>query len=466
MTDTALEHRYQPRGVCRALFEDRRSEILLSGPAGTGKSRACLEKLNMLMLANPGARGLIIRKTQSSLGSSALVTWRTYVLPEALANGTVIYYGGSAEEPPQYRYSNGSRVMIGGLDKATKVMSTEYDVIYVQEAIELTETDWESLTTRLRNGHISFQQLIADTNPDTPTHWLKQRVDRGQTVIYESRHEDNPVYFDDSGAMTPAGREYIEGKLDKLTGPRKLRLRAGLWVAAEGVIYEDWDPAIHVVDRFWPPKDWPRWWVVDFGYTNPFVLQRWAEDPDGRLFLYAEIYRTRRLVEDHAKDVLEQVRKPGGGWREPMPLAVICDHDAEDRATLERHLGIPTAPATKTVSDGIQAVQARLRPAGDGRPRLFVMRDACRDRDPELVEANKPACTAEEVPGYIWAPAQAGKPVKDQPLKQDDHGVDCVRYLVARLDLGPGPAKGRSPARERTARGSALARRSSGRIVA
>jgi predicted transcriptional regulator len=40
---------------------------------------------------------------------------------------------------------------------------------------------------------------------------------------------------------------------------------------------------------------------VDFGYTNPFVMQWWAEDPDGRLYLYREIYRTRRLVEDHAK---------------------------------------------------------------------------------------------------------------------------------------------------------------------
>jgi hypothetical protein len=42
--------------------------------------------------------------------------------------------------------------MIGGMDKPTKIMSSEYDFIYVQEAIELTETDWENLTTRLRNG--------------------------------------------------------------------------------------------------------------------------------------------------------------------------------------------------------------------------------------------------------------------------------------------------------------------------
>lgn len=459
MTDTAeLVHSYAPRGACRALWHDRRPEVLVSGPAGTGKSRACLEKLNMLALLNPGMRGLIVRKTLASLGSTALVTWREHVVPELLANGSVVFYGGSSEEPPQYRYNNGSAVMIGGMDRATRVMSSEYDAIYVQEAIELTTTDWEALTTRLRNGKVSFQQLIADTNPDVPTHWLKVRSDRGDTVMLESRHEDNPILFDDAGQLTPAGVDYVEGKLDKLTGVRHARLRRGLWVAAEGVIYEGYDPAIHLVDRFYIPKHWTRWWSVDFGFTNPTVIQWWAEDPDGRLYLYREIYRTRRLVEDHAKDALAAVTRPVKGvaqvpgedikdavaagrreWIEPRPRAVICDHDAEDRATLERHLGLSTVAATKTVKDGIEAVMARLRPAGDGKPRLFLVRDAVVERDPELVDAKKPASTAEEIPGYIWAPAPDGKPSKDQPLKVDDHGCDGMRYVVAECDLGARP---------------------------
>ncbi len=433
-----LEHRYAPRGVCAHLFENRHPEILLSGPAGTGKSRACLEKLHILALANPGMRALIVRKTLASLGSTALVTWREHVATEALAAGNVRYYGGSSEEPPQYRYSNGSRIMVGGMDKATRVMSSEYDIIYVQEAIELTEGDWEALTTRLRNGRLSFQQLIADTNPDTPTHWLKARCDRGATVMLDSRHEDNPVLFDDHGRVTPAGEAYI-GRLDALTGPRHARLRRGLWTSAEGQIYEEWDPAIHLVARRIIPSTWTRWWAVDFGYTNPFVLQRWAEDPDGRLVMYAERYMSRGLVEDHARAVLAEVA-PGGKWREPRPRAVICDHDAEDRATLERHLGMSTVAARKQVKAGIEAVMARLRPAGDGRPRLTVWRDARTHLpDPELVEAKRPTCTADEVPGYIWAPPKDGRSAKEEPVKVDDHGVDCVRYVVAQRDLGARP---------------------------
>src|SRR5690606_19763105 len=243
-------------------------------------------------------RGLIVRKTLASLSSTALVTFREHVAREALDAGIVSFYGGSAQEPPQYRYANGSVIVIGGMDKATKIMSSEYDVAFAQEAIELTEDDVESITTRLRNRRISFQQLLMDTNPGPSHHWLKKRADRGQTLLLESRHTDNPIYYDHLGQLTPAAKDYIIGKLDKLTGVRRARPREGLWVSVAGLVYDVRDWAVHVVDRFHSPPDWTRYWAVDSGHTNPFVLQRWAEDRDGRLYLYREPYRRRRLVQD------------------------------------------------------------------------------------------------------------------------------------------------------------------------
>lgn len=432
-TEELLRHVYGPKGAAVELFNSRAPELLISGPAGTGKSRAALEKLHMMMLLNPGARGLIVRKTLVSLTSTGLVTWREHVVPEALRTGEVVWYGGSMSEPAAYQYRNGSTVVVGGMDKSTKIMSSEYDVIFVQEATELTENDWEALTTRLRNGRIRFQQLIADCNPSTPTHWLKVRANAGRTLMLESRHEDNPVLFDDTGAATDQGRDYM-AKLDALSGVRYLRLRRGIWAAAEGLVYEEWDPAVHLIERFKIPEEWTRYWSIDFGYTNPFVCQWWAEDPDGRLYLYRELYRTQRLVADHAKDILWNVTRRDGSWREPHPRAIICDHDAEGRATLERELGLGTTAAHKSVTDGIQAVQRRIRVAEDGKPRIFVFRDAAVERDQALADAGKPTCTSEEIVGYIWDNAE-GKPPKEVPLKQDDHGADAMRYIVAKMDL-------------------------------
>lgn len=439
VTATIIERRYAARGAALEVFRRREPEVLIAGPAGTGKSRACLEKLHAMCLANPGMRALVIRKTHVSLTSTGLQTFRQWVIPEAEAAGIVSWYGGSGEQPAGYRYSNGSFVAVGGMDKPMKIMSSEYDLIYVQEATELTLTDWESLKSRLRNGKVSFQQLLADCNPQEPTHWLKKRTDEGKCVMLYGRHEDNPVLFNSDGTMTVRGAAYLEA-LDNLTGVRYLRLRLGQWAAAEGVIYEEWDDAIHLSDRKVLPNDWVRWWAVDFGYTNPFVWQQWAVDPDGRLWLEKEIYRSKTLVEDHAKRILDVVTmRDGKTWKYPKPRAVICDHDAEDRATLERHLGMSTKGARKSVSDGIQAVQARLRVQKDGQPRLFVLRTALVERDEELAMAGKPLGFVQEIPGYVWAPGQDGKPVKEEPVKLDDHSMDAARYMCAELDLGVRP---------------------------
>lgn len=426
---TTLVHDYKPRGAALRLLAERGEEVCLDGPAGTGKSRGCLEKLHLCMLVNPGARGLIVRKTAVSLTNTALDTYRKHVAAETIATGEVDYYGGSTQEPAQFRYANGSRIIVGGMDKPSKIMSSELDIIYVQEATELTLTDWEMLLTRLRNGVMSFQQIIADCNPDVPTHWLKQRANTGTLLLLGSRHADNPMLIDDDGNPTVKGKAYL-AKLDNLTGVRRDRLRDGKWVAAEGMIYAEYDPAVHVVEPFEVPWDWPRFWSVDFGFTNPQVIQRWAEDPDGRLFLYAEHYRTKKTVDQHAAAVLRDVA-PNGVWIEPKPQNIICDHDAEGRVVFSRELGLATQAAKKDVLDGIQAVQRRWRPAGDGRPRLFIMRGACRDRDQELVDLGKPASTEEEIPGYIWR----DHATKEEPVKENDHGNDAMRYLIADRDL-------------------------------
>lgn len=435
--------RFEPRGAALEAFRRKDREVLLSGAAGTGKSVAALMKVHLACLRTPRVRALILRKTHASLTASTLVTFREKVAAESIAAGLVRWFGGSGSEPAAFRYSNGSVVVVGGLDRATRLLSTEYDLCFIDEAIEVTEEDIDTIVTRLRNGRLSYQQLLMATNPGPPTHHLKARAEAGRTVMLYSKHEDNPRMHDGRD-WTEYGREYLE-RLDSLTGARYQRMRWGKWVAAEGQIYEAWDPAVHVVDPFDIPAGWTRWMSVDFGYTNPQVTQFWAEDGDGRLYMYREFYRTKRTVAEHGADIMRAVadedpRNPGKWkWREPKPRTMVCDHDAEGRVVLSQAVGIGTVPAIKGVADGIQAVQARLKPAGDGKPRLFLFRDALVSRDQELVDAKRPTCTEEEFPGYIWerpgASAKLTAP-KEVPLKENDHGMDALRYLVAEREIG------------------------------
>ncbi|MDX3643242.1 phage terminase large subunit [Streptomyces sp. MB09-02B] len=427
--------RYEPRGAALEVFKSRDSELVIAGPAGTGKSLACLWRIHLAALNNPGVRCLIVRKTAVSLGSTTLVTYEKKVATAALAAGIVRWFGGSPREAPCYRYANGSVIVVGGLDKPEKIMSAEYDLVFADEATELTVTDWESIATRLRNGVLAWQQQIAACNPAQPTHWLKQRCDQGQARMLLSRHIDNPAYMHADGTPTEIGSGYF-AKLDALTGVRRLRLRDGKWAAVEGQIYEAFDEAIHLVDEVKHTAAWQRWGAVDFGFTNPFCYQDWWEDPDGRLYLNHEVYFTRRLVEDHAETIKKILFYPSGQPRGQVPRAIYADHDAEDRATLERKLGLSTTAAHKSVSDGIQAVQSRLKVQSDGRPRLFIRRGALLERDPELESASLPMGAAEEIAGYVWAVKPGNKGgLKEEPVKEHDHAMDALRYVVAARDL-------------------------------
>lgn len=430
VADTVV--RFEPRGAHVDLLRCRETEVAAVGRAGSGKTLAACWKMHLTAMQVPNVRGLMLRATHISLTSTTLITFQRQVAAQALADGSVRWFGGSSKDPAAFRYTNGSTILVAGGDRPEKFLSAELDRIFCDEAVELTLDLYETLISRLRGQSDTYRQIVLSTNPSHPSHWIKRRADAGTLRMITSTHRDNPYYVNRDGSYTEAGREYMT-KLDALTGARRLRLRDGLWVASEGVVFEGWDDSVHIVDRFKPPASWTRWWAIDLGYTNPFCWQDWREDPDGRLYLVREIYMTRRLAEDHAKQILEIMRKHPD---EPSPRAIITDHDAEDRATLEKYLGMSTRPAHKSVSDGIQAVQSRLKAQGDGRPRLFIMRGGLVEEDKSLADSGRPTCTSEEIPGYVWAvkPGSAAG-LKEEPVKQNDHGCDALRYMVAARDL-------------------------------
>jgi phage terminase large subunit len=432
VSDTANEG-FRPYGAAAEFWRCKEPEIMLAGPAETGKTRSGLEKLDALLWKYARSQAVIVRKVRSTMAGSVLQTYAMKVLGK---DSPVKPYGG--EKAEWYDYPNGSRVWVAGIDDPGKALSSERDFIYVNQAEELNKSDWETLLTRAtgRAGNAPYAQTMGDANPGPPQHWIKEREAAGKLKLFNSRHEDNPTLFDPlTGQITEQGKRTLS-ILDGLTGLRYQRLRRGLWVGAEGVVYEDFDPRIHLINQFPIPADWRRIRVIDFGYTNPFVCQWWAMDHDGRMYLYRELYGTKTLVEKWA----EEIKRLSAGERFE---ATIADHDAEDRATLESR-GITTQPAHKAVTPGLQAVEARLKVQPDGKPRLFLMKGALVREDRSLKDAEKPTSTQQEFPDYVWAKAKDGKPNKEEPAKVNDHGMDAARYGVAYED-GLGRIKAKMP---------------------
>lgn len=439
----SADRRYELCGGNLLAFRDHTSqEILLAGPAGTGKTFTNLARVLQFGDTYPNARMLILRKTRHSLTETALVTWERDVLGEG---HPIIAKPINRGHRHSYVFPNKSVLVTGGMDNPDKVLSSEWDLIYVNEATELDEKDWETLGSRLRANSGPYDQLIGDCNPTSPKHWLYKRCMVKKCTLYPTHHFENPRYYDYRlRAWTEAGRRYVHGRLKQLTGSRRDRFLFGKWVAAEGVVY-DYDPAVHDLPADWaPPADWRRVWAIDWGDRSPTVLQFWAVDPEGRMHGYREVFRCRLRADELGRWVKTTLLDTGV---EGLPYAAVCDHDPDKKAEFEKATGVSLTMADKADRGrGIQATQARfdrevigVTQTGEpllGKPRIFFKDNArCHEPDGALVDEGRPASTVEELVGYVWDP----RFVKDEPIGENDHGADAMRYAVMFVDANLSP---------------------------
>lgn len=308
------------RGVAREAQQITAPAWLLSGPAETGKTFAGLFRLDSLARQWPD-QYILARKVRATMDSTVLNTWRRII---ALRGG-VAPFGG--EKPTWYDYPNGARVWVVGFDNPDKILSGEFGAAYVNQAEELAEADWETLSTRVtgRGATNPNPMAFGDCNPGPEDHWIKQREAAGTLRLRESRHEDNPTLYTADGALTDQGRRSM-AILDALTGVRYWRLRRGLWVGAEGQHFEAWDEAMHVIDPRAITGDWILWGALDYGFGHPFASGILGLDPTGDMHLMAEWGGRKTLIADHVAGYLGQLRRLK--IRPEQVRVIAAGHDA------------------------------------------------------------------------------------------------------------------------------------------
>jgi len=380
----------------------RDSEVILSGPADTGKTVTMLTKLHYLAHKYDNASIVIARKQLTDTFSTVLQTFKQIIDP------SVSIYGG--ERASWYDYPNGSRVWVAGLDKPGKVLSAEHDIIYINQAEELSLIDWEICTTRTtgRAGNIPYNQTVGDCNPGPPTHWIQSRNRSGALTLFESTHRDNPDLYRD-GEITPEGEKRI-GALKNLTGARLLRLYHGLWAAPEGAIYDVFEEEKHVVRAMGIPRAWPRAVGIDpFGAQ---IAALWiAFDPqNGVLNVYREYVEPFGLTTaGHAENILKKSR-------DETIFAWVCGGPSERAWRLEwQAAGVPVVePPIKEVWVGIDRVYQLLSEF------RLVIHDSC----PGLMS---------EIGDYRRKVGRDGIATEKIEGKEKYHLLDSLRYVIAWL---------------------------------
>lgn len=279
---------------------------------------------------------------------------------------------------------------------------------YVDEATIIPEATFQQTVARMS---VPGAKLFATTNPDSPNHWLKKDwIDPADPDIrvFHFTLDDNP--FLDPDYVAYLRRQY--------TGLWRKRFIQGLWVMAEGAVYDQFDTDLHTLN----PHEVPfiTSWVcvtIDYGTTNPFHALTLGVGLDRKLYVIAEYRYDSRKAMRQLTDVeySQQLRSwltqhpiPGTELAGISPQYVIVDPSATSfRVQLHRD-GLSPWPADNEVLDGIRVVSAAL---SEGKLRISR---AC----PELIG---------EMSGYSWD-SKAQAKGEDKPLKVNDHGVDALRY--------------------------------------
>jgi PBSX family phage terminase large subunit len=305
---------------------------------------------------------------------------------------------------------------------------------YVDEVSTMPESFFTMLLSRLS---LEGARLYGTTNPDSPAHWLLRDYLQRSSVWLD--HAGNLLRFEGEDRLDLArfsfrladnpylSRSYIEALSREFTGLWRKRFIEGLWVAAEGAIYDMWDEQRHVIDIVPPITQW-LCASVDYGTTNPFhaiLLGLGGENDEHgmrRDTLYAvsewrwdSRQRHRQLTDlEYAQGLrewLNGVRFPGGHLRGPTPQYLVIDPSAASFKVQAHQGGWNVVDGDNAVLDGIRLVSSLLS-AG----RLKFSRSGC----PAVID---------EFPSYSWD-ERAARLGEDKPIKINDHGLDASRYGV------------------------------------
>lgn len=301
---------------------------------------------------------------------------------------------------------------------ADKIRGMTLVGFYGDELTTWPQEVFEIATTRLS---LDGAQWFGTTNPAGPAHYLMDDwLDRAALWI---DHDGNTgtgaaskpmdlarfsFTLDDNPSLPAA---VVERLKTQYTGLFYQRYILGLWVAAEGAIYDMYDRDRHVVTQL---PEIARYVAtgVDYGTAGTFAALLIGLGVNGRLYVCSEYsYEAKDRRQKTDPEYSKEYRQ----WLLDQPVGPIVpewhcvDPSAASFKTQLRNDGVSSVrDADNDVIDGIRTT-AGLLAAGN----LFI-HQSC-------------TLTQKEIGGYVWD-TKAGERGEDKPVKANDHTMDALRY--------------------------------------
>jgi hypothetical protein len=157
--------------VYKPLIADQSRYMIMMGGSGSGKSVFAAQKIILRCFGESGHRILIIRKVATTLRGSVFQLFNDLLSEYDLKQVCEVN-----KTERRITFPNGSEIVMAGLDDPEKIKSIAgISSVWVEEATELTESDFNQLELRVRGETVGYKQFIITFNPIDVNHWLKKR---------------------------------------------------------------------------------------------------------------------------------------------------------------------------------------------------------------------------------------------------------------------------------------------------
>ena len=366
--------------IWRTLEQDK-TVIIVYGSAGAGKSYTTALWLIIKSLEWSNLHVLITRKTNPSLKMSALMLVRNYL--------------DEMNIPSEYRVAdqmiilpNHSVLFFRGMDDPEKIKSSEFNLIWMEEATEFSLEDYMQLKLRLRRERVGFKNKIILTFNPVPS-WLKD-------YFFDFKREEDVAICKVTYKDNPFLNEEYKRVLEELANQSKEHYAIyalGEWAQLDTLVYNNYE----IIELTQLPTEFDAvLYGVDFGYNNPTAVLRIGLRDDN-VYVLDELYRTH-LTNNELIDLLKTFVRE-------RDAVLYCDNEPQRIEELRR-AGFNAEPADKNVKMGIDFLKRR---------RIYILKHCVN--------------TIKEIRTYSYKRDLKGN-VTDEPLKFNDHTVDALRYAV------------------------------------
>lgn len=360
-------------------LDDNKSKrlLLFQGSARSGKTYNIITWLVVYALTNPSKTISIVRKTLPALKGSALKD-----LKEILMNLNLYVGSRWHKQDGYYEFENSSIIEWFSTDEEQKLRGRKRDLLFINEANEITRDEYTQLAIRTGNS------IIMDYNPSDLYSYIYDLQETEEDFFFhKSTYKENP-FLTERTIKEIEGLKNKDENLWRVFGLGERGVATNSVFSHHKVVGEDeW-----VLEGGYVMRG------LDAGYNDPTAIVE-VRIIDDKLYIKELLY-ARGLT---AVDLAYRIQQLGI----PRTDDIFCDSSRPEIIEDLKRRRINAKPVIKkTILHGIDLIK---------RHQVFLHKDS-----QNLID---------EFQNYKWKTDKDGR-ILDVPEDRNNHAIDSIRYAM------------------------------------